>query len=432
MLVGPGQVGLVGRQGASGNAGTFNFLSGTLDPRITFTRASNGTEFSPSGSLITATTNEPRFDYNPLSLQPRGLLLEGARTNIIADSDNYGVAGWLKTRSSITASAGVSPTGASNASKLVEDTTASATHTLERNIAGGIVLGSTYTQTVYFKAAERTSVQIRFTSDGTVWGTANEPRADYNLATGTVSNFAGGSLGVSFADIQNVGNGWYRCVLAATAQANGISSIRYLLLNAGATSYTGDGVSGALLFGSQAELGSFASSYIPTTGTAATRADDSALNTILSSIGYNQAQGTIVIELEPMVTTLAAFQIPFSITNGTANNRIILEHTTAGNGSWRVTDGGVAQVAGLAATPGFTANSITKRAFAYAANDFAACANGGTVVTQGTGTVPSNLNQLAIGHYAVGSVNSPWFGWIRRLTYYPTRLPNATLQALST
>lgn len=335
MLVGPGQVGLVGRQGALGNAGVFNFLSGTLDPRITFTRASNATEFSPSGSLITATTNEPRFDYNPLTLQPRGLLLEGARTNLVLNS----------------------------ATLVTQNVTVTAVaHTLSFYGTGSVTLSGVATGTLNGTGVFPNRAQLTFTP-----------------AAGTLTLTVTGT--VSFA---------------------------------------------------QLELGAFASSYIPTTGAAATRADDSALNTILSSIGYNQAQGTIVIELEPMVTTLAAFQIPFSITNGTANNRIILEHTTAGNGSWRVTDGGVAQVAGLAATPGFTANSITKRAFAYAANDFAACANGGTVVTQGTGTVPSNLNQLAIGHYAVGSVNSPWFGWIRRITYYPTRLPNATLQALST
>jgi hypothetical protein len=90
MLVGPGQVGLVGRQGALGNASTFNFLNGTLDPRINFSRASNATDFNPAGTLTPETTNAPRFDYNPLTLQPRGLLLEGARTNSVRSSEFSG------------------------------------------------------------------------------------------------------------------------------------------------------------------------------------------------------------------------------------------------------------------------------------------------------------------------------------------------------
>jgi hypothetical protein len=64
-----------------------SFLTpGSLDPRITFTRASTGTYFDVSGTMRTATTNAPRWDYDPVTLALRGLLIEEARTNLLLNS----------------------------------------------------------------------------------------------------------------------------------------------------------------------------------------------------------------------------------------------------------------------------------------------------------------------------------------------------------
>ncbi len=64
---------------------------GTLDPRITFTRASTGTYFDAAGVMQTATTNTPRWDYDPVTHVLRGLLIEEARTNSIRNSTMQGV-----------------------------------------------------------------------------------------------------------------------------------------------------------------------------------------------------------------------------------------------------------------------------------------------------------------------------------------------------
>lgn len=401
-----------------------NFLGGAMPPNVTFTRASQATDFNSAGTLTTEGNNVPRFDFNPLTLQPRGLLIEGARTNLITQSEQI----IANTGVTVAANNANSPAGTLTADTMTADTATSAHFSLPNSASISTTTGLVYAHSVFAKAGTHNFFQLyglgaSFGVD--VW-------ANFNLSNGTV-----GSVGAATtASIENVGNGWYRCVVVGTATANATSGVSVLAIVSSATAVRGEswttaGTESIQLWGSQVEQASFVSSYIPTTGAAATRADDNALSSLLSSIGYNQSQGTILLELEPMVTTPPAFQMPFSLTNGTANNRIILEHTTGGNGTWRVTDGGVSQVAGLAGLPGFTANSITKRAFAYSANSFAACSNGETVVTQGTGTVPSNLSQLALGHYAVGSINSPWFGWIRRVVYYPTRLPDAQIQSLT-
>jgi hypothetical protein len=74
--------------------------------------------------------------------------------------------------------------------------------------------------------------------------------------------------------------------------------------------------------------------------------------------------------------------------------------------------------------------SQRKLALAYKLDDFSQSVNGETPVTDTLGAVPVGLTTLTVG-YASGPgeyIN----GWISSLTYYPTRLPNATLQALST
>jgi hypothetical protein len=74
------------RGGALRPALDLNFLSGALDGRVTFTRASVGWFFNSAGVLTSAAINAPRFDYDPVTLVPRGLLIEEARTNLFLNS----------------------------------------------------------------------------------------------------------------------------------------------------------------------------------------------------------------------------------------------------------------------------------------------------------------------------------------------------------
>lgn len=63
-----------------------NFLTGTLDSSITFTRASTATFIGSNGLIQAAAINEPRFDYDPSTLALNGLLMEEQRTNLFLNS----------------------------------------------------------------------------------------------------------------------------------------------------------------------------------------------------------------------------------------------------------------------------------------------------------------------------------------------------------
>ncbi len=63
-----------------------DFLSGALDSRVTFTRSTVATYFDVAGAMQTAAINAPRFDYDPVTLALKGLLIEAARTNLFLNS----------------------------------------------------------------------------------------------------------------------------------------------------------------------------------------------------------------------------------------------------------------------------------------------------------------------------------------------------------
>jgi len=72
-------------------ASSLDFMTpGTLPPGVTFTRTSVGTYFDSAGTLQTATANTPRWDYDPVTLALRGLLIEEQRTNLLLNSATLG------------------------------------------------------------------------------------------------------------------------------------------------------------------------------------------------------------------------------------------------------------------------------------------------------------------------------------------------------
>lgn len=66
--------------------------AGSLPPGIEFDRSTVATYLDRDGFIKTAKANEPRFDHDPTTLEPLGLLKEDARTNYLDNTDLTG--GW--------------------------------------------------------------------------------------------------------------------------------------------------------------------------------------------------------------------------------------------------------------------------------------------------------------------------------------------------
>jgi hypothetical protein len=370
----------------------------SLDSRVTFTRATTATFVGSNGLIQTAAINAPRFEYDSVTLAPRGLLIEEARTNIQIQSEDFSTA-WVPTGISVSTNSTTAPDGNATADTL----TASAS-------PGNIVYlqpvgnGTTYTFSLFVKKLTSDTVQINFS----------------NVAEGPVFTFSTESFSVAASwttSVQKLNNGWYR--ITATRVSNTVfAGMQIRIANSGEAIYA---------WGAQMEAGAFATSYIPTTTATVTRNADVATMTGTNfSSWYSQTEGTFVLDANGFIpSTLVSTYSVLTASDGSFNNvQRIGIYSNFWFGETRTS--GVGQ-SNLYVSNSYTPNTINKVAYTYKANDFAYSANAGAVQTDTSGTVPTVIDRMDIG----SGFGVFFSGHIRRIAYYNTRLPNATLQALS-
>jgi hypothetical protein len=332
-------------------------LQKTLDPRVTFTRASTGTFVGSDGVLQSAITNEARFDHNPTTGESLGLLVEEARTNLLLNSAT------LSTQSV---------------------TVAAAANTLSFYGTGTVTLTGVSTA-------------------GPLVGTGANTGVDYLL---TEDSFA-----LMYEDdtfiYQEVANP-SRVSLTFTP------TVGVLILT----------VSGSVT-NAQLEAGAFATSYIPTTTATVTRAADVASITGSAfSSWYRQDEGTNLIEFQE--TDRTGSRTPRSLSDGTTTNRIDAFLSSS------LTVNNRLALAGVSYNPGnltlSAAGTVNKHVLSVAPGSAIAVING----TLSTASAPPSLpvvNRIVIGADSIGG--TPFTGTIRRLTYWPVRLANPTLQSIT-
>ena len=364
--------------------------------------------------LQTASAGTPRFDHNPITGESLGLLIEEQRTNLATYSADLSNAAWTKTNTTITADTIVAPDGTLTGDKILENAT-TATHTIYDSFS--VTSGTAYTYSGYFKAGERSIFQIACYAVGLVY------TAEFDLNALTVTN----RTGTGSATITAVGNGWYRCTatMTATSTASG-AGIQINLCSAASTSnYAGNTSFGIYAWGFQAEAGAFATSYMPTVASQVTRAADSASMTGTNfSSWYNQSEGSFYAEATAAALSSTAGNPGtfVGISDGTVSNRLRLksENGTA----W---EGAVAGTSQFAIGTYGSAGVSYKLAGAYKVNDFAYSFNGTTAATDTLGTVPV-VSQMQIGNLTTAR---EFNGTIKKIVYYPVRVTNAQLQALT-
>jgi len=359
--------------------------------------------------LLTAASGVARFDHNPTTDESLGLLIEEQRTNLLTYSEDFTTT-WSVTRASISSNTIVAPDGTLTGDRLYESTAASNTHYVAQTAS--LTSGTTYTFSVYLKAGERTQVRLRTT------GTASTSDIYFNLSTGVITSSSTGS-----GTITSVGNGWYRCTATGSSDLTGSNNTLIMLLDgAGSSSYTGDGYSGIYIWGAQLEAGAFSTSYIQTVASQVTRSADAASMTGTNfSSWYAVDQGTLFAD-----AVSNGGQVYAQIGVGSISDDRVSLYSLAPN--FAVVSGSTTSAA-LGST---TLNNGTaaKLAGAYKTNDFALCINGATVLTDTSGLLPAPTS-LLIGARNSASPANQLNGTIKKLAYYPMRMTNANLQALT-
>ena len=370
-------------------------------------------EYIPTTSTI---NSAPRFDHNPTTGESLGLLVEEARTNLLLQSQDF-TTSWSQTNVTTTPNTTISPDGSTNADTLAINVIAASTSQTTQTFTAG----STITVSVFAKKNTSNFVRFELGSLCSCW---------FNLDTGvTATNNAGsGTILFSAKSIQSYGNGWYRCVLTVTTSVITALGVSIFATNSdGTTSSIGSSV---FLWGAEAEVGAFATSYIPTTTATVTRAADVASITGANfSSWYNQTEGTVFADNTNYGVSNTRI---VSFSDNSQSNRFTVARGTglSGNINTTVTVSGVAQVNSLVLASSLSFGSAAKAAVAIKASDFAGSVNGLAPVTQATGSIPTTFSQITIGNGEVLGANT-FSGTLKRLVYWGQRLPNNVLQAIT-
>jgi hypothetical protein len=371
---------------------------------LTFTRASTATRVNAAGLIESVATGVPRIDYTGGGCGK--LLLEPQRTNVVLQSENLDSGAWPTNNiTSINSDFATSPSGATTADKI--------------NYGSGngfIRTNSTLTAassaSIFVKYVDFPFIQIMMSGDANHY-------ANFDIQNGTI-----GSVGsASTAAIEDYGNGWYRIILnALTGTFNGTA--RFYKIDTLAKVWAqGGGVAGSfLMWGGQLELGSYPTSYIPTTTTAVTRTQDTATKGSIDSL-IGQTEGTIFVDMNIDAWDSSSFY--FGVYGG--GNEIYFACVGTGFLRFKHYAGGttLAQIQ----QSGF-ALGRHKLAARYKNNDWAFYVDGVLIGVDTSGTFSGLIGFCSLGYSSPAAY--PSNAKYNSAMVFPTALSNAELATLTT
>lgn len=345
-------------------------------------------DYTPTTS---AAVYGPRFDYDPTTLAPLGLLIEEQRTNLILQS-NVGNIGtnWQQYGTAVlTQNYSVAPDGTVSAGRL-----ATTTSGIVRVVSSSLTNGTTYAASIWMKSNTASSYSIDI------------------------------QIGDNFIGTFTVTPTWQRFSGAGTPLVTGYNFIDLDISNNLNIS----------VWGAQIEQGGFATSLIPTSGSTVTRsADVASVNTL--SPWYSSTEGTLFAEFDFIGLNPASPGINQGVaclTDGTgaSNNLGLLGYGDGSAARYGFVFSGSSLVAFLSGSAS-SVNTTYKSALATKANDFRLVNSGGSVISDTSGAMPTGMNQLILGNLYTTTNLTYQNGHLRRIAYYPRALTTAELQALT-
>ena len=376
----------------------------------------------------------PRFDYSPTNIgEPRGLLIEGQAANALYYSEDITNGAWTvqafpNSYPTVSITGGIAPNNTNTANLLTEGTGSWSRSIYQFNSAAA----GTYTYSVWVKAISGNTRFVRLVLSS---GSGDFVYVTVNISTGAVTQTAAavGTASAASATVTSYPGSWYRIALTGTLSAT--RSFVFIVPSDTATpavstsdygrlAYTGTGAQFAV-WGAQLELGSGASSYIPTGASQVTRNADICYADNISS-WYTQGIGTMLFVGRPN-QSLARNYVGFS--TGLNDPRILLYGTNATEVILYLQNSAGSNL--VFPSGSLTLGSVNRMAATFEQSNYSCVVNGGTVGTSTTASpaMPSGINRINIGMR--NDQFNQFCGHVMQVKYYSTRLTNAQLQALT-
>ncbi len=360
-------------------------------------------------SVVQVVGNKSRLNYDLLNgkvVNCPHYLLEPASTNIIPYSEDFSNADWSKEDLTVSSNQTISPDGSLNADLLIPNTN-NIDHTIYDQTSA-----TTEVFTVFLKAG---GYNYAFVGENNASDTDG---AYFDLINGIVNK----NTSSLSANIEDYGNGWFRCSLY------GSFTYTFRLIcpseNGQSFIFAGDGVKGIYSWGAQVEAGSYPTSYIPTNGTAITRAAETATGSG-DAATFNDSEGVLMAEISALADDGSTRKI--TLNNGSFANQISISYNSSSNTIESLAYDGTAQ-AQLFYSP-LKTTDFNKIAFKYKQNDFALWLNGIEVASTLLGSTTSfTLTTISFDN---GDAVENFFGKTREVQYFDSALTDAQLETLT-
>jgi hypothetical protein len=369
-----------------------------------FSRGSNATVVNKDGLIETVGSGEPRIDFKDNT--KGALLLEPERSNVLLQSNQFDTT-WVKASSTIeSGKSGVG--GSANAWKL---TTSSDFGYLVQTIG----VSGTKTFSIYAKSDTTDGIVLRLIG-------GSNPYVFWSLVDGS---YVGSGGGADLIDRKStsIGNGWFRLDMTTTVNC---TSVRV---------YSGDSdgnfASGSIYIQyAQLEQGSYATSYIPTSGSAVTRISDICNNGGNEQV-FNDSEGVLYAEVKGSeeVPTSSGY-IAISSPSVSFTNAAVLQFRD--NGDLRFYFGGSAteNIQFIASDINLSDNN--KIAVQYDSNgsNYKLFVNGVSIsrFSAATNQSVSGLSELNL----IFGTGLSFIGEVKDIKVYNTALTDQELEALTT
>jgi hypothetical protein len=357
---------------------------------FTFDRASTATVVNKDGLIETVGTDEPRIDFT--NNTNGHLLLEPSRTNLITDSaeGNYGNAPASESNT-------IAPDGTNTAVIPVPD---SSSDRYNYSFSGGDYSTNTKLTYSWFRKRISTPTSTAFLGDLRPTNLVNVTQVGSTIQIGS-----------------NI-NGYDRFSATFNVTDGSLSGIIRMYFG----SVIGIGNSSIAYWGHQLEEGSYATSYIPTSGSTATRSNEDINLTLPDNASFNSSNGFSLYG--ELLTNGGNGASPIAISfNTNTSGYFGFGHNSS---TWRarINDGTDNELH----TSSASILSVGKLALSFNSSGFSMYANG-TSFASGNTDLGANTSVDSITFRN----NTEEFGslQIRELKLYNDRLSDSELQALT-
>ena len=377
-----------------------------------FSRSGSATRINSQGLIETVGNGVSRLNYPMIDGVVSGCphhILEPERTNLLTYSEGF-VTDWNNTNITINSNSIISPDGSLNGTKFIPNTT-SGQHYIDRN---GVTVNSNAAASIFAKKGEYKKFAIRsyFTGANAIFD-VNE---GIIISTSSVT-----------AKIENYGNGWYRCSLNETLNANYGYGIFVMEddSNNSLDNYSGNGIDGMYFYGASLEIGSYSTSYIPTTTTAVTRSSETA-NGSGDASTFNDSEGVLMLE-GSNISENNSTTISIGLSDGSLSNSISLYYFGTSGLYYDIFNPSGTRSGNIPMTKLQQANN-NKIALKYKSQDISLFVNGFELLIN-NGTL--SLNGLSEVSFDYGNGQYPFYGNTKQVQYYDSALTDNELETLT-